>query len=152
MRLGMWMTSCLEAIGWGFWVIFEKKLLIEIWTETKRVDFRFWTRPGQLGLRDPPRMVGSGGKVSRVKIVSLSSYWKLKSEEGNKSFVPELLRVVTVSSVFRIPMHTNILRIHYITMHMNILQIWIFHIFVFGYVTYIYIYFFFLVQLNQSWE
>ena len=43
--------------------------------------------------------------------VSLSSCWKTKSQEGNKSFVPELPRVVSVSSVFRIPMHMNILRI-----------------------------------------
>ena len=30
--LGMWMTSCPEVKGWGFWVIFEKKQLVEIWT------------------------------------------------------------------------------------------------------------------------
>ena len=36
---------------------------------------------------------------------------KPKSQEGNKSFVPELPRVVNVSSVFRIPMHVNVSRI-----------------------------------------
>ena len=25
MKLGIWMTSYPEAMGWGFWVIFEKK-------------------------------------------------------------------------------------------------------------------------------
>ena len=45
------------------------------------------------------------------KCVSLSSCWKPKSQEGNKSFVPELKKVVSVSSVFRIPMHMNILQI-----------------------------------------
>ena len=43
--------------------------------------------------------------------VSLSSCWKPKSQEGNKSFVPELPEVVSVSSVFRFPMHVNVLHI-----------------------------------------
>ena len=58
---------------------------------------------------------------------------KPKSQEGNKSFVPELKKVVCVSSVFRIPMH------------MNVSHICIFHIFVFGYVT-----FFFKSKTNLS--
>ena len=36
---------------------------------------------------------------------------KPKSQEGNKSFVPELKKVVSVLSVFRIPMHMNVLQI-----------------------------------------
>ena len=112
MQLGMWMTSCPEAMGWGFWVIFEKKQLVEIWSWTKRVDFL------DLGEASP---VGSTRCVVRCwdrwnsqhskNYVSLSSCWKPKSQEGNRSFVPELPRVVSVSSVLRIPMHTNILYI-----------------------------------------
>ena len=55
---------------WGdFW---KKKQLVEIRTWVKRVDFRASARPGQLGLRDALRVVGSDGTVSIVKIVSLS--------------------------------------------------------------------------------
>ena len=25
MELGIWMTSCPETMGWGFWVVFEKE-------------------------------------------------------------------------------------------------------------------------------
>ena len=88
------MTSCPEAMGRGFWVIFEKKKqLVEIRTWAKRVDFRTSARRGQLGLRDAPRIVGSDGIVSIVEIVSLSPrVEKPKSQVGNKSFVPELPR------------------------------------------------------------
>ena len=67
MWLGMWMTSYPEAMGWGFWGIFEKKAVswdpklgelswdygvcthllgqwVEIWNKRRRVDFRIWTR------------------------------------------------------------------------------------------------------------
>ena len=63
------MTSCPEAMGWGFWVIFEKKQLVEIWSWAKRVDFRASARPDQLGLRGAPLVVGSYGTVSIVEIV-----------------------------------------------------------------------------------
>ena len=36
MGLGMWMMSCLEAMGWRFGVIFEKKQWVEIRTYVKR--------------------------------------------------------------------------------------------------------------------
>ena len=72
MLQGVWMTSCREAMGWGFCVIFEKKQLVEIGTWPKRVDFWASARPGQLGLRDAARVVGSTGTVSLVKIVSLA--------------------------------------------------------------------------------
>ena len=68
---------------------FEKKQLVEIWSWTRRVQF------------------GSTGCAARCWVrwnsqhskncVSLSSCWKPKSQEGNKSFVPELPRVVSVS-------------------------------------------------------
>ena len=73
-------------------------------------------------------MVGSDGTVSIIKIVSLSPrVGKPKSQEGNKSFVPELKKVVSVSSVFRIPMRMNLLhicifRISYLSvLHINFL-------------------------------
>ena len=55
--------------------------------------------------------------------VCLSSCWKPKSQEGNKSFVPELKKVVSVSSVFSDSYACE--RFTYIR---------IFYIFVFGYV------------------
>ena len=89
MILGRWMTSFLEAMGWGFWVIFEKNELVKIRRWTKRVDFWTWARRVQWGLRDAPRVLGSDETVSIVKIVSLSPrVEKPKSQEGNKSFVP----------------------------------------------------------------
>ena len=36
MRLGMWMTSCPETMGWDSWV-FWKKQWVEIWTSTSPV-------------------------------------------------------------------------------------------------------------------
>ena len=91
MGLEMWMTSCPEAMGWGFCVIFEKKQLVEIRTWAKRVDFRIWTRPSHL--------VGLDGTVTIEKIVSISPRVKKpKSQEGSKSFVPEQRE----SSVFRV--------------------------------------------------
>ena len=89
------MTSCPTVMGWGFWVTFEKKTvswdlnldesswdcgvrarLLGQWVEirrwTKRVDFWTWARPVQLWTTWCPRVVGSDGTVSIVKIVSLS--------------------------------------------------------------------------------
>ena len=55
-----------------------------------------------MGLWGAPRIVESDGTVSIVRIVSISPHVeKPKSQEGNKSFVPELPRVVSVSSVSR---------------------------------------------------
>ena len=103
-----------KAVSWD--------LKLEEWVEirgwTKRVDFWTWARPVQLWTTGCPRVVGSDGIVSLVEIVFLSPpVEKPKSQEGNKSFVPELPRVVSVSSVFRIPMHTNVscICIFYIT-------------------------------------
>ena len=98
MGLGMWMTSCPEAMGWGFWVVFEKKQLLEIRTWAKRVDFE--SGRGQVSWVYVMHIVGSDGTVSIVKIVSLSPrVGKPKSQEGNKSFVPELKKVVSVSRI-----------------------------------------------------
>ena len=57
----MWMTSCPEAMGWGFWVIFEKKQLVEIWSWTKRVDFWAGRGHSSYGLRDARALLGQMG-------------------------------------------------------------------------------------------
>ena len=84
--LGMWMMSCPEAMGWGFWVIFEKKQLVVIWTKTSPIVC--------CGVR--ARWLGQWVESWRWtksqhynNCVSLSSCRKPKSQEGNKSFVPE---------------------------------------------------------------
>ena len=51
---------------------FWKMQLVEIWSWAERVEIRIWARPGELGQRDAPRVVGSDGTVSIVKILSLS--------------------------------------------------------------------------------
>ena len=58
--------------------------------------------------------------------LSLSSRWKPKSQEGNKSFVPELKKVVYVSRDSYACERST---------YQFISRICIFHIFVFGYVT-----------------
>ena len=93
------MKSCPEVMAWGFRVIFEKKQ--ELRSEAGRSELRSEPRRVQLGLGGAPRVVGSDGTVSIVKIMLLSPrVEKPKSQEGNKSFVPELKKVVSVSSVF----------------------------------------------------
>ena len=101
MRLGMWMTSYPEAMGWGFWAIFENKQLVEIWTWTKRVDFRASARPGQLGLRDASRVVGSDGTVSIVEFVCLSLSSCQKTKKVKKIIKVSYLNY-RESSVFRV--------------------------------------------------
>ena len=103
-------------------MIFEKKQLVEIRTWTKRVDFWTWARPVQLWTTGCPRVVGSDRMVSIVKIVSLSARVKKpKSQEGNKSFVPELKKVVSVSGF--LCMNVSHICIFYITMHMGMLHV-----------------------------
>ena len=99
------MTSCPEAMGWDSWV-FWKKQLVEIWDWTKRVDFRSSARRVQLFAAGGARVgwvsefrADAGRTVSIVKIVSLSPRCeKPKSQEGNKSLVPEPREL----SVFRV--------------------------------------------------
>ena len=110
MWLGMWMTSCPEAMGWGFWVIFEKKKqLVEIRTWVKRVDFRASARPGQLGVRDVPRVVGSHRTVSIVTIMPLS-HLVSKNLKVRKVIKVSYLNKESCQC-FRIPMPMNVLRI-----------------------------------------
>ena len=79
MRLGMWMTSCPEAMGWDF-LVFWKKQFVEIWDRTKRVGIRIWARPVQLFAARCARVcwvtelrADAGRTVSIVKIVYLST-------------------------------------------------------------------------------
>ena len=122
--------------GLGFFVILNKSS--ELSFGLRRSELIFGPRWSQssYGLGGAPRIVGSDGTVSIVKIVSLSlSACQIpKSQEGNKSFVPEP-RESSVFSVFRIPMRMNIIWTLW-----TFLRIRIFHILRYGYVTYIYIY------------
>ena len=95
MGLGMWMTSCPEAMGWDSWVFWKNSSLL-----------RFGPRRVQLfaagceGVGCVSELRADAGRtVSIVKIVSLSPMCrKPKRQEGNKSFVPEPRE----SSVFRV--------------------------------------------------
>ena len=125
------MTSWLEAMGWGFWVILEKnpvswnlkldeaswdpklgesswdygvrERLLGQWVEirrwTKRVEFWTWVRPDQLGTtRCAARCWVRWNSQHSKNCVSLSlRVEKRKCQEGNKSFVPELKKFVSVS-------------------------------------------------------
>ena len=83
MILGMWMTSCPEAMACGSWV-FWKKQSAEIWSWTKRVDFWTCVRPVQLWTAGCARVgwaselkADDGRTVSIEKLcLSLSSYRK----------------------------------------------------------------------------
>ena len=68
--------------------------------EARRRELRSEPRPVQWGLGGAPRVVGSDGTVSIVKIVPLLVSKKKKSQEGNKNFVPELKKVVSVSDSY----------------------------------------------------
>ena len=84
--------------GLGFLVILNKSN--ELRFELGRSELIFgpgWSK-SNYSLGGAPRVVGSHGTVSIVKIESLCSCWKPKSQEGNKSFVPEPRE----SSVFRV--------------------------------------------------
>ena len=108
MGLGMWW--CHARKRWaGIFGYFEKSSLL-----------RFGPGRVQLGLRDVLRMVGSDGTVSIVKIVSLSPrVEKRKSQEGNKSFVPEPKE----SSVFRgIPIY-----VYFTYMNISHIVLWLYY-------------------------
>ena len=125
MRLGMWMTSCPEAIGRDFLVILKKKQLVEIWSWSNRVDFSdlgeasaicgLWAR-ARVGQVNELR-ADDGRTVSIEKIVFLSL---IVSKNLN------LKKVIKVSylnqesrqgfAYFGIPTHVNVFPYHgYIT-------------------------------------
>ena len=86
--------------GLGNFGDFWKKQLAEIRSWARPVEIWSWTRRVQfVGYGMRRAFVGLDGTVSIVKIVSLSlsSCRKTKSQECNKSFVPELKKVVSVS-------------------------------------------------------
>ena len=99
MRPGTWMTSCPEAMGWGFWNL-KKKQWVEIRCKRKEVHFPELTEVEPVVCGGVPHVVGSDGKVSILRnCASLSSSRKtLNSKKVNKSFVPgPKKRVVSVS-------------------------------------------------------
>ena len=81
------MTSCPEVMGRDSWV-FWKKQSVDIWTKMSPV---VWCRVRALG------GIRWNGQHSK-NCVSISSCRKPKSQEGNKSFIPEPRE----SSVFRV--------------------------------------------------
>ena len=114
MELRMWMTSCPEVMGWGFWVIFWKKAMS--W-DLDLGEASWFLDLGESSPVGSTRCAVHGGvrwnsQLSR-SCVSLSSCWKPKSQEGNK------FRTWTKESrqCFGIPMHVNVLliRIFYIS-------------------------------------
>ena len=97
--------------GLGFLLILNKSSELRFELRRSELIFRTWARSVQLFAAGCARaFVGSDETVSIVKIVclSLSSSQIPKSQEGNKSFVPEL-RESSVFRVFLIPMRINIL-------------------------------------------
>ena len=95
---------------------FEKKT-VEFWTETNRVDFWTWVRSVHLGIVGCAcALVGSeswwcmNSQHSKKLCLSLVMSENIKLKKVNKSFVPEPKESrQSVSRVFWIPMHMNIL-------------------------------------------
>ena len=83
--------------------------LVEIRTWAKQVDFWALARPGLLGLRDAPRMVGSDGTVSIVEIVSLSP--RVENLKVKKVIKVSYLNKESRQcfAYFGIPTHVNVL-------------------------------------------
>ena len=107
----MWMTSFPEAMGWGFWVIFLKKAvswdlkLDELSWDSDMGDASWFLSLGEArpvgSTRCTVRGVVRWNSQHSKNCVSLSSCWKSKSQEDNKSFVPELARVISVWGFIR---------------------------------------------------
>ena len=118
MKLGMWMTLCLEVLGRDSWVFWKKKQLVEIWDWTKRVRIRIWARPVQLFAAGCARVcwvselrADAERTVSIVKIVSLSLLESLKVKKVIKvSYLNQESR-----QCFGIPMHGNVFTYPYIS-------------------------------------
>ena len=96
----MWMTSCLEAMGWGFWVVFEKSR--ELRFESGRSEMRSEPRRVQLGLRDAPRVVGSDWTVSIVEILCVSLSLLVSKNLKVKMVIKVSYLNYRESSVFRV--------------------------------------------------
>ena len=103
---GVRMKSCPEAMGWEFWFL-KKAVSWDLTLDKASWDLNLGEASWflSLGKASPVgaygmhrAFVGSDGTVSIVKIVSLSlSLWQKPKSQGNKSFVPELKKVVSVS-------------------------------------------------------
>ena len=103
----MWMTSCPEAMGWGFWDLKKKKVS---WDSTLEEGRRFliWARPDQFGSTGCPRVgwvselrTDDGQTVSIERLclsLLMSENLKLKKVKKKVSY----LKLKSVSC-FRIP-------------------------------------------------
>ena len=111
MRLGMWITSCPEAMGRGFWVIFF--FLKAVSWDSDLGEASWFSSFGEAKSVGCTRCAARGGvrrnSQHSKNCVSLSSCWKPKSQEGNESFVPELKIVVSVSGFPMYISHIHIL-------------------------------------------
>ena len=118
-RWKMWpgtrMTSCPEAMGWGFWTLKKNRS----WDLDLDEESRFSE------LADArPVVCGGVPHVDRNKLcLSLLMSKNLKLKKVNKSFVPEPKE--SRQSVSRIPMHNKRFRMFYISV-----CIFTFHIFI----------------------
>ena len=101
MGLGMWMTSCLEATGWGFWDLKKKGVS---WDSTLKEGSWFsGARRGQTSsLQRGATRGGIRWKSQHRKKLCLSLLVSknLKLKKVIKSFVPEPRKSSSVSSVF----------------------------------------------------
>ena len=102
MLLEIWMTSCPESMG--PWILGEFWKKAVSW-DLKLDEASWFSNLGEARPVESTRCAARGGvrwnsqHSKNCTSLSLCSCWKLKSQEGNKSFVPEIPRVVSVSSV-----------------------------------------------------
>ena len=119
----MWMTSWLEAMGWGFWNLKKNSELRFRLGQSKSI---FGARRGQTSsLWRVPHVVDSDGKVRRERnCVSLSLLMSknLKLKKVNKSFAPEPKKSRKCFDCFRIPIRVWTC---YSMNIMNVLCMWI---------------------------
>ena len=109
-RLGGWMTSCLEAMGWEFWWFLRKAVSWDLnlgeaspvegygWAARllgQWVEIGLWAGQFSWGLTEE-RCRNSQHSKKCISL-SLSSCRKTKSQKVNKRFVPELKKVDSVS-------------------------------------------------------
>ena len=123
----MWVTSRTGIVRWGFWG-FEKNEGVQFLPRRKKVDFQSWARPDEFVRYGRRTWFGADGKVSIERLcLSLLMSKKPFNSKVIKSFVPELRsRKCFFFFVFR---------------HSYVIYIWVinilctFHIFMYGYVT-----------------
>ena len=126
----MWMTSCTRSVRGGFGEIWEKSVSWD-WDlgEAKRI----------CALRAPHVLRGGRWKSQHRKMVSLSLCRKTFKLKGNKKFRTWTKKSLSVF-VFRDSYVNYICALWILWTFCVPVWICLFHIFMYGYVTYIYIY------------